>query len=87
MVKLSKAQQLVVDRMNDGWSLGKDSGLRGRAWMQHGGLGRGGKSADVHISTFYVLCKLGAIKSPAYHFPTTEYVLTEEYTNAKGTLS
>ena len=39
MKALSAAQQRVIDRMNDGWELGRDRTMLGRCWMQDGGIG------------------------------------------------
>ena len=78
--KLTPAQQHVVDRMREGWSLGVDVTFGGGAWMQKGGLGRGGP-AEHHIrwGTVHALQAKGIVKSLGYKFPTTEYVLAPEW--------
>ena len=38
----------ILERMRNGWELGLSScGMHSRAWIQKGGLGRGGESATV----------------------------------------
>lgn len=64
-MKLTKAQQHVVARMKEGWSLGLDTGLKPWAWLQQDGLGRGGATENVNLNTFSglerrkVICRAG----------------------------
>ncbi len=71
---LSKSQQLVIDKMKEGWELG--SSTMGRAWLQKNGLGRGGETMGVHRNTLHSLYKMGLIKH-IYGFPTSHHTLVE----------
>lgn len=73
--KLSPAQQHIMDRMRDGWGLGK-SQQGARMWLQRGGVGSGGATEDVAFSSVYVLYKRGLLTFH-YAFPTSEYRLAE----------
>ena len=75
MKGLSKVQQHVVDLLGQGWELGVAQGIDPRAWLQQGGLGRGGKTEDVRSNTLYALWKRGAIVLKSDKFPTTRYEL------------
>lgn len=80
-MKLSKAQQRIVDLMNDGWELGYYDGLGGGYRIQKGGLGSGGDSERVRCDTAYSLIKKAVIvPNGERSFPITRrYVLAEEY--------
>ncbi len=72
---LSKAQQNIIDKMNNGWCLGTTQMIRrSRSWLQKDGLGHGGSSENVSIATIYALLKKGLLKSK-YGFPNVEYFL------------
>lgn len=62
-MKLSKAQQEILDLMNNGWELGKYGGLEPKYSIQKGGLGRGGESKIINYRTILALYKKGLIKS------------------------
>ena len=62
MMKLSKAQQNVIDKMLDGWELGWSHSWGRSCWLQKGHIGEGGKSEDVKCSTAEALFKRGLIK-------------------------
>jgi len=79
-MKLSKLQQLVIDKMNDGWELGSSASYRGSSgscWLQKGKLGHGGESINVNRATLYSLLKRKLIKH-IYGFPTSKYILIKE---------
>ena len=64
MAKLSKAQQDVIDKMRDGWQLGRNTSISYATpcWIQEGGIGYGGKTQNVSRSTFRALWNKGLIK-------------------------
>ena len=74
-MKLSKAQQEVVDLMREGWELGVSTDFTGRCWLQKGGCGKGGETKDVRSTTVGALREAGVIKICGYSFPTTRYQL------------
>ena len=76
-MKLSKAQQEVLDLMKNGWELGKYGGIDPRYTLQEGGLGRGGKSRSLNYKTVYILFKKGLIKSIG-GFSPERFRLSEE---------
>lgn len=76
MAKPTKKQQEILDLMANGWELGKDMGLNSFAWIQEGGLGKGGKSLSVSIATVHSLWKKDLIRIKSRQFPTTHYELT-----------
>ena len=82
-MKLSKAQQAVVDLMREGWSLCKSTTFDGTAWLQERGCGRGGKTRNVNLNTFSALLDRGIIKRKQNGFPTSCYELAEEWRAAE----
>ena len=77
MKKLSKAQERVVGLMQRGWGLGVSHGMLRNAWLQCGGVGRGGQTETVSMSTFMVLRNRGLIYMPdGETFPTDRYQLS-----------
>ena len=76
MAKLSPAQADVIDRMTNGWELGVSVTMNGRAWLQKGGVGKGGETKAVSISTLSALSHLGLIVRAKDGFPTVVYSLT-----------
>lgn len=76
MKKLSKAQGEVVRLMREGWELGKSEGMSGGAWLQKNGVGRGGETKTISISTYLALYTKRIIAGE-YTFPTSKYSLTE----------
>lgn len=73
MKKLSKAQQAVLDLMNDGWELGWGLDFHGRCWIQKGGVGFGGESKDISSATAYALRRDGHIVCVENKFPAARY--------------
>jgi len=63
MRKLSARQQRVVQLLKEGWELGVDTswGLT-YCQLQQGGIGHGGKTEEVHLSTWKALRKHGIIE-------------------------
>lgn len=77
-MKLSKAQQKIIELMKEGWELGRSTSFASnRAWVQQDGVGRGGKSEKMSISTFCVLLDKKLIELKKDGFPTSKYQLTE----------
>ena len=76
-MKLSKAQQHVIDRMRDGWELGIMTDYSGRCWLQQGGIGRGGQSENVSTATVWVLRRMDLIVLEKHHFPMMRAHLKE----------
>jgi hypothetical protein len=77
--KLSKNQQEVIDKMRAGWELGQDMSFQGWAWLQKGGLGKGGESMNVKLNTFHSLRERGIIRCVSQKFPTARYELSDEW--------
>lgn len=75
MENLTERQQRVIDLMKEGWELGISRTYGVRAWLQKDGIGRGGESEDVYLSTFYSLSKKGYIILKKEGFPTSTYKL------------
>ncbi len=73
--KLTPDQQEVMDLIEQGWELGKDTTINGRCWIQKGGLDKGGESKNVNFSTLRTLEYLGYIERGESHFPTSHYRL------------
>ena len=76
-MKLSKAQKEIVGLMKDGWELGHSQGMHPRAWIQKGGVGRGGDTMKMSMSTFHVLLDKNLVELSLKSFPTSKYNLTE----------
>lgn len=63
-MKLSKAQQRVVDLMKEGWELAYDNrGFYAHCWLQKGGTGKGGPTEKVNFNTLYALKNRGIVKN------------------------
>ena len=77
-MKLSKAQQRVIDLMSEGWELGHSRGYQTSAWMQKDGIGRGGDSEKVNANTFFALRGKGLITVAREGFPTNVYKLCSQ---------
>ena len=61
-MKLSKAQQNVIDKMTSGWQLQVAHSIGSRScWLQQGIFGEGGTSEDVKYSTLDALFRKGLI--------------------------
>lgn len=77
-MKLSKAQQFVIDKMRNGWELGQSNSMVcDRCCIQKGGIGRGGEAVTVSRATKQALFDRGLIRSRGYSFPTEVFELTE----------
>ena len=74
-MKLSKAQQRIVDYMKNGYELGHMSDINGRYWLQKPGLGRGGDSIDVNRASIHALINKGIICWGKHSFPWTKLYL------------
>lgn len=74
-MKLSKAQQEVVDKMRDGWIIryGNFIGLVKEDTKQLWG--------NIHPATFRALQKHGIVEYYKGEFPFSYYRLTEQYKN------
>ena len=73
-MKLSKAQQEVWDKINNGWELGRATGFHSYSMIQKGGIGKGGESIKIRTSTVFALVGKGLIeRTPGHHFPTVTY--------------
>ena len=77
MKRLSTAQQRVLDLMGSGWELGYGLTIRGGCWLQENGIGKGGRTEPVRVTTFVVLRRQGLIQSLGHDFPTERFVLAE----------
>ncbi len=70
MIKLSKNQQEVVNRIKEGWALCVSNSFNRRVWLQKDGCGRGGDTEPVHGSTFYALYKRELVELKKDGYPT-----------------
>lgn len=75
-MKLTSKQQEVLDMMASGWELGSSTTTDGHAWIQQGGIGKGGKSKNVHTGTVQALYDRKLI-TQKYGFPASTYTLTD----------
>ncbi len=62
--------------MQSGWELGTTTRYANgtRAWLQKGGIGKGGESRNISSATVHALSKKGLIKSE-YSVPTKKWRL------------
>ena len=74
-MKLTRLQANVIDALKNGWELGRSATSEGRWWLQQGGLGRGGKTIDVHTNTALALMKRGLIENKRWGFPASQWGL------------
>lgn len=87
MAKLSKVQVEVLEKMANGWKLGRSASIiNSRAWLQNGGCGRGGESLKVSSATLKALMNAGLIVRDTFKYPTQTYSLSvaEEPIAVKG---
>ena len=83
-MKLSKAQQAVVDLMREGWSLCSSTSISiSGIWLQEYGCGCGGQTQKVNAHTFFALKKRGVIEIQSNQFPTSCHRLTKEWRAAE----
>lgn len=80
-MKLSKAQQEVVDKMQEGWELAISEGFYATSWIQKNGIGKGCESQDVRLSTAKCLANKCVVEVSGQRYPFTYYRLTEQYKN------
>jgi hypothetical protein len=79
MAKPTKVQQAVLDKMAQGWQLGKsNSDIDGRAWLQRDGCGYGGPTMKVNLATFNALRNAGLIVKDIFKYPTQTYRLNTD---------
>ena len=84
-VRLSKTQEEVVKLMRLGWELGVSSSFDHTAWLQKGGVGKGGPTKKVSGATVHALWKKKIIEVVKHEFPTTRYrLITDSPTEANG---
>lgn len=75
--KPTPAQAAVLGKIVDGeWELGRSVTMDGQAWVQRGGIGFGGESANVHGATFLALWRAKWVASKGRAFPTERYEIT-----------
>ena len=77
-MKLSSTQRDILQLMSSGWELGEDMGANSHAWIQKGGLGRGGETKNVNSNTLYALWRGNYIETAKEMFPTRRFKLTEK---------
>lgn len=77
MKKLSPAQQRVLALMAEGWELGVSCGLESFAWLQQGGIGKGGPSENVRLNTVHALLDRKLIRAKRREFPSQRYELVK----------
>lgn len=76
--KMTRLQANVIEALKNGWELGKTHGINRRWWIQQGGLGRGGKSFDIHANIIEGLKKRGLIEEKEFGFPISRWGLVEK---------
>jgi hypothetical protein len=79
MKKLSAVQEKVITLMSEGYELGYYNGYNSNVRLQHGGMGRGGKTVDVRKQTHSFLKKKGFITLLEHRgFALSVYELTDK---------
>jgi len=75
-VKLSTAQQEILDLMANGWELAEYTDYDGGWRIQKGGIGKGGESRTVNCKTAFALWNKDLIKpvSNEFEFPSRSLV-------------
>lgn len=80
--KLSKAQRDLLEKIASGeWELGTSTAMASRrrsAWIQRGGIGRGGEAVAVSHATVHALYRRGMITYGDKSFPTRTWKVTEK---------
>ena len=69
---ITKAEALTLLATGE-WEYGVDTSFMGRAWIQKGGVGKGGETRDIRVSTHHALRRGGYIKPGPYHFPVMKF--------------
>lgn len=80
--RVAAAKSAVLRKMRDGWELGQGR-VDHRYWIQKGGLGAGGESADVDSGVVHSLSVAGLIKWED-RFPFSLATLTAKGRRATG---
>lgn len=75
--KISSTQAFVLNLLSNGWELGHSKGFKQNAWVQKGGVGRGGESRSISMATFNCLIEIKAIEITTSGYPTDKYKITE----------
>ena len=76
-----KMIEILKRAVDEGFEIGLDCTMNGRAWAQKGGLGKGGPSMKIHTNTFDSLERRGLIEINLRFrekFPTRHYRVTKE---------
>lgn len=80
--KLSKTQRELLEKIASGeWELGTSTTIASRrhhAWIQRGGIGRGGETVGVSRATVHALFRRGMIAHGDKSFPTRTWKVTEK---------
>ena len=76
MKKLSPAQQLIIDRMNEGWELKSSVGPDSSAWLSRVHAGKL-ETIGVSCATVNKIYKLGLVEF-ARGYPISRWKLTEK---------
>lgn len=77
--KLSKTQRELLEKIASGeWELGTSTAIRRSAWIQRGGIGRGGEVVTVNHATVHALYRRGMITYGDKSFPTRTWKVTEK---------
>ena len=74
-MRLTNKQKEIIKLMQDGWELGFDNHAN-NVWIQKNGVGYGGDSVNMRMSTFKSLQSMELIFGE-YHFPVSKYHLTD----------
>jgi hypothetical protein len=85
-MKFSYTEKKVIQLLQTGkWELAISFAFKGGAYVQEGGIGRGGKIKTIFVKTIESLLKKGLIernnKSQNNNFHTTCFKLTEKGNN------
>lgn len=72
--ELSEAGREVLEKLADGWQIGRSS--RGRTWMQRHGVGNGGDSQNIHGNVFAALMAREFIKHTGGTWPNYKFDIT-----------
>lgn len=79
-MKLSMAQQEIIDKMSNGWELGFAESFNCRFWLQKGGCGKGGETKGVRSTTVASLQGKGLIEIAKKGYPLSTYKLAQAAT-------
>jgi hypothetical protein len=76
-IKISNTQKEIITLMREGWEMAKSNTMNARSWIQKNGIGKGGETKNLTVSTFISLCEKGIIEQKEYGFPSSTFKLTE----------